>query len=182
MSGPARAAQLRLTEEVNQLRREVERLIERVEALEADRFEIVTAPASSAPASSYPVASASEPASEPASVPYSVPPLTTERRSILVGIGRWLRTSLDGQRLGVSFRDALPESSQCYIVARNIEGRVFDPVFVTRFYTELKAQIRRGNNSNPGDSVFIGLPCIRDAQIVVNAARLGWPIDAPQDD
>lgn len=175
MSGPARAAQLRLTEEVGQLRDEIDRLRVRVGLLEAERFELV----SSAPCASDPFASGI-PASEASEVSRNqpiVPPLTASRRAILVGIGAWLKASLEGKRRGVSGRDSLPEGSTCYIVVRNFKREVFHPVLVTRSYTEVCAETKRGGD--PGDSIFIGLPSIRDARIVVSAANFVWPVDGP---
>lgn len=175
MSGPARAAQLRLTEEVSQLRDEVDRLRVRVGLLEAERFELVTSVPgpSDTRASETPASEASEVArNQPV-----VPPLTAGRRAILVGIGAWLKASLEGKRRGVSGRDSLPESSTCYIVVRNFNREVFHPVLVTHSYSEVCAETKRGGD--PGDSIFIGLPCIRDARIVVSAANFVWRVDGP---
>lgn len=160
MSGAQRAAQLRLEESLVQLRELVEQLERRVSALELARsdFELVHSEAG---------------ARSESQVPSQVPITSRHRERILLSIGRWLKSALEGNRRGSSGRDLLPEESCVYLVLRGFDGNVFDPVVVTSTYRTIVPLVKQ--DGNPGDSIFIGLPSVQDAQIVCRSADVAWP-------
>ena len=155
-----RAAQFRLEDEIRYLSARLEQLELRVAELESQRgeFELVGGVEAFDPLSS----------SEP-----SLPELSLERENILKQIGVWLKSTLEGRRRGLSGREQLPESSTCYLVLRNFAGKTFNPVKVSTSFGEIVNEVKQGGSTR--DSVFIGLPSLRDAKVVVQAAGLSWP-------
>lgn len=93
-----------------------------------------------------------------------------QREALCARIGCFLRRSLDGDHRGASGRDLNPLASRLWLVARGIDGQLFDPPRVFRTWSSAKALVKRG--SEVGDSVFIGLPSEREVTLVIQAAEL----------
>lgn len=171
-SGAARAAYLRLEDQLIAALARIEELERRVSDLEVEReaarFEVV----GDTHVSASVVESSPTAASVPASAPASVISIDT-RTELLVQIGVWIRNCLQGRRRGLSGREKLPESNQVYIVFKAFAGAVLNPVAVYHHYTDLIPEVKPGGY--PGDSVFIGLPSSEDARIVVASAGCDWP-------
>ena len=101
-----------------------------------------------------------------------------DRDSILRGIGAWIRACLEGQRRGLSGRELLDGSSHIYLVFRSIDGAVHDPVLIFNRWSQAAGRVTFSGSSRGGfhgDSVFIGLPRRRDAELVVASAGVSWP-------
>lgn len=122
--------------------------------------------------SSFSVITSGEP--EHAFVPEArVPDLTwVEREEIATEVGRFLRRSLAGTHRGSSGRDALPLASRFWIVVRDIQGVVYDPVRVFSRWSSARALVKRG--ASAGDSIFVGLPSQREVDRAVRAGGFAW--------
>lgn len=170
----SRSHQLRLESEVLELRQLIVQLTLRVEELESrvesesQHFELVSSVSQSVSqaAPSLPVASPVVPEVVSSN-------LGAERETILRGIGIWLRDCLAGKRRGLSGREKLVESSSCYIVVRGYSGKVFNPVKVCRCFAECSVEVK--SQGRVGDSIFVGVPSIAEARIIVAASGLLWP-------
>ena len=97
-----------------------------------------------------------------------------EREELAREVGRFLRRSLEGDCGGGSGRDRIRASSRLYLIVRDIEGRVFDPIRVVGTYTEVKALCQR--NGSFRDSIFVGLPSKRE--LIECAAAGGFTLPA----
>ena len=182
-----------LASEVRHLRAEVRRLTERVDE-QADQISELSANLEEVSGISSRVdRSQSEEAeivsSVPASTTRSVPivgptsSISTSaaetgiswefRVEVARDIGHFLRRALDRQNRGTSGRDRLQSlRSKIYLICR--DGNTFEhPVKVRSRFSEVKAACCR--NGDWGDSVFIGLPSIREARIAAVIAGLDWP-------
>lgn len=60
-----------------------------------------------------------------------------ERRAAAVSIGRFLRRSLDGERRGASGRSSVNLPSRVYILCRDREGRLYNPVSIHRSFSSI---------------------------------------------
>ena len=98
-----------------------------------------------------------------------------EREEISRGIGRWISIALSGGHRGSSGRDQIRLASRVWIVAQDYYGERVDPVGVFHSFAAARPAVKRG--SDLGASVFVGLPSLREARIVVSAASLRWPTD-----
>ncbi|CAL1144211.1 unnamed protein product [Cladocopium goreaui] len=122
--------------------------------------------------SSFSVITSGEP--EQAPIPEArIPGLTwVEREEIATEVGRFLRRSLSGVHRGSSGRDALPLASRFWIVVRDFQGTVYDPVRVFCKWSSARALVKRG--ASAGDSVFVGLPSQREVDRAVRAGGFAW--------
>ncbi len=170
-----------LREEVRNLTRRVDRLVDRVRELEAkDR----TAPPSPAREAQLPIASSSY--SQVVTVPLtvglsgSVQQLSPGEQSreevenICIGIGRFLQRALTGNYRGNSGRHRLLGGSTVYLVVRDASGLVStEPCRVYRDFSEVKRICCvKGQWCN---SVFVGLPGIPEVRLVCQAAGFSSP-------
>lgn len=178
----------RLRDEVRELREDLRRLTLRVDHQGDQISELSASVVTSASTSqiSGPVFEA-EPSSIPPAPTESVrsqrPPRVlgsaggytwAEREAVARDIGAFLRRSLDGANRGESGRDRLKNlQSRVYVVVRDKEDRVLNPVRLCKTFSEVRALCHRGDDW--GDSIFIGLPSQAEAAIAVSAAGLGWP-------
>ncbi len=101
-----------------------------------------------------------------------------QREALCERIGAFLRRALNGDHRGSSGRDLNPLSSRYWLVAKGIDGQVFDPPRVFRTWSSAKALVKRG--AEVGDSVFVGLPSEREITLVVQAAEFRLPINFEQ--
>ena len=99
-----------------------------------------------------------------------------ERKQIALDAGAFLRRSLDGDCRGESGRDRLRLPSAVYILCRDYDGNLYDPVQIHRKFSTLRPLVKRG--SDCGDSIFIGFPTLWEAGLCVRQAGLTWPTDA----
>ena len=102
-----------------------------------------------------------------------VPQPWSERESICRQIGTWLARAIGGDHRGASGRDRLRLSSRVWIVARDFEGQDCNPVVVCNTFHACRHLVKRGQDC--GESLFLGLPSKREAQLVVACAGLDWP-------
>lgn len=100
-------------------------------------------------------------------------PTEAERRAIAEEAGRFLRRALQGDYRGGSGRDRLRIQSRVYILVRDIQGAVYNPVEIYRNFSSLKPKVKTGDSA--GDSIFLGLPTLWEARVAVHAAQLQWP-------
>ena len=98
-----------------------------------------------------------------------------ERRQVAIGVGAFLRRSLEGGHRGESGRERIKLQSRVYILVRDLQGQVYDPVRVFRSFSALKPLVKEGGQC--GDSIFIGLPTVWEAKLSVATAGLQWPAD-----
>lgn len=104
----------------------------------------------------------------------AVPQTWAEREAICVGIGHWVLRCLADRPRGPSGRENLVLSSRVWLVVRNFEGRVLEPARLFHRFSDCRSLVKRG--SDLGLSVFVGLPSIREANIVAEVA--GTPFEA----
>ncbi len=189
----------RLREEVVQLREELRRLTLRVDRQsdQLEHLEIFSEQSGRSVADSSFISEApsARGGSEAAGVPagtslgsYSVveePVVIAEeagpvytwayREQIARGIGCFLARSLAGENRGNSGRDRLRGlQSRHYIVIRDFDGQVTtSPVRILTTFTAVKSLCKRP--SGYGDSIFVGVPSLREAKIAVETAGFSWP-------
>lgn len=97
-----------------------------------------------------------------------------EREAVAREVGAFLKRCLNGENRGSSGRDKLKGlQSRIYVVVRDKEDRVFNPVRLVKSFAEVRALCHRGEGW--GDSIFVGLPSQAEAAVAVSAAGLGWP-------
>jgi hypothetical protein len=96
-----------------------------------------------------------------------------ERTQLAQRIGAWVVRALAGHRRGCSGRDENPLSSRIWLVFKDIDGNEYNPVKVCTTWAEAALLVKRGQEL--GDSVSIGMPSKREAQVVVAAAGKKWP-------
>ena len=179
--------QSHLVQEIATLRRDLAELTHRVLVLESQQFAAVAPgspvtvnysfPVSAAP---YPepgtpprTTSASEGAAGPISLQSSpVRPRTLvaeysdeERKKAAVAVGQFFSRCLSGQHRGSSEKVNLP--SRVYILCRDINGQVYNPVRLFHNFTSLKPFVKP--HGFCGDSV------LWEAKLAVGAAGLEWP-------
>ena len=171
---------LELRETVRDLTRKVERLTDRVLALERER----SGAGSYSFVNSESRARSPEPASSEAPVLYQnivrpqVPETFTspgeqswsERESIAAEVGRFLKRALSGEFRGRSGRDKIRYNSNFYIVVRDANQVVTThPVRIFTRYTEVKSLCQR-EKKQFGDCIFVGLPTLREVDCCLSAA------------
>lgn len=96
-----------------------------------------------------------------------------EREAICEEIAAWVRRSLRDNHRGPSGRDRVSLASRVWLVFRDIDGDVKNPVVVCRTFAACKRLVKR--EDSVGNSIFVGLPSDREAKRVVSFAGLDWP-------
>lgn len=98
------------------------------------------------------------------------------REQVARGIGEFLARSLAGENRGNSGRDRLRGlQSRHYLVIRDFDGNITtDPVRVVSSFAAVRELCRR--TSGYGDSIFVGLPSLREARVAVDSAGFTWPL------
>ena len=115
-------------------------------------------------------------ASAPAGLGYNLigaEPVGPDRLVTAREAGLFLRRCLEGVVRGTSGRDRIRLPSKIYILARDITGKVYNPVQIYYHFSHLRSLVKAG--SSCGDSVFIGWPTEEEARECVAAAGLNWP-------
>ena len=112
---------------------------------------------------------------EPVQVQNNGPlPLSWQQRELIArDIGQWIAQAVRGARRGPSGRDRLPYSSRVWLVFKDFAGDIQDPVGVFNSWHACKLQVRTG--ASFGESIFIGLPSLRECRWVGEAAGFQWP-------
>eukprot|EP00435_Cladocopium_sp_Y103_P060036 s81_g21.t2 len=119
--------------------------------------------------------SASLPWSDTRSVASSGCGLTwLQREAICDGIAEHIKRCLRGDHRGESGRDRIHLPSRIWLVFKDYEGTVYNPVKVCRSFGACKELVKRGEHC--GDSIFVGLPSEREACRVAGQSGVGWPI------
>ena len=88
----------------------------------------------------------------------------SERLKILQGVGKWIRRALNGSRSGSSGRDQLRETSEVYLVCQTFGGEKLSPAKIFGNWRAAQKVVKRSHSL--GDSIFVGLPSIQDAEVV----------------
>ncbi len=175
-----------LREELRTLVRRVDRLADRVRELELKERVVTPTPTVASREEHFPFAS---PGSYTSPV---VPPLPTytggsasgagasteqslsEVQIICGEIGRFLHRALAGSHRGNSGRNKLRAGSTVYLVVRDWSGAVTtEPCRVIHRFSEVRNLCSR--NGQWGDSIFVGLPSLREVEWVCAAAEFGVP-------
>eukprot|EP00438_Fugacium_kawagutii_P003414 Skav211328 [mRNA] locus=scaffold3120:24503:26814:+ [translate_table: standard] len=171
MSDSRRSAEIallreELREELRLLRTRVERLTVVVENLGASEWETVSeVPETS---SGYQVPESRTGASAATSGEQT----WEERERICQEVGQFVRRALSGSHRGVSGRNRIRLASRVWLVFRTIRGVVHrDPCKVFHRFSEVKELCFDQNE--PGDSVFVGLPSLREANWVLEDPASG---------
>ena len=98
-----------------------------------------------------------------------------ERRAVAIGVGHFLRRSLDGVRRGDSGRASISLPSTHYVLCRDIRGNLYNPVQVHTSFGSIRPLVKLAGSCQ--DSIFVGLPSLWEAQLAVESAGLLWPRD-----
>ena len=99
-----------------------------------------------------------------------------EREAISKEVGKYLSRALAGGHRGNSGRDKIKLASRLYIIVRDFSGNVFrHPVKILSKFSDVKLLCSRQGDF--GDSVFVGLPSLREARVCVASAGFSWPDD-----
>lgn len=96
-----------------------------------------------------------------------------ERTSLARSIGRWVSAALDGHRGAESGRSKNKLGSRFWLVFKDFDGTECNPVRVFNAWNKAKPLVKR--EGELGNSLCIGMPTIREAQIVVAEAGKRWP-------
>lgn len=96
-----------------------------------------------------------------------------EREAICEEIAAWVRRSLNDRHRGPSGRDRISLASRVWLVFRDFNDVVYNPVKVCRTFAACRILVKK--EDSVGDSVFVGLPSDREARRVVSFAGLDWP-------
>ena len=110
----------------------------------------------------------------PGTVPITSP-TEEDRTRVAIEVGEFLSRCLQGTNRGSSGRSKIPLPSRIYVVVRDREGRVFDPVQVHHTFSSVRPLVKLGESA--GDSIFVGLPSLWEARLAVQTAGLRWPAD-----
>ena len=101
-------------------------------------------------------------------------PILSDRERICREIGVWLRRNLEGDHRGNSGRFKLPEASKFYIIIRDYSGHVYtSPAKVVDNFSQAKHLCCQGGKW--GNSVFIGLPSLKEIRISLEAGGFDCP-------
>lgn len=104
-----------------------------------------------------------------------------DREEISRQIGTFLRRALNGEIRGPSGRDRIKQSSKYYIVVKDYHGRVYThPAKIFTRWGEVKA-ICCSAHGEFGDSVFVGLPSLREVRVALRSGGFSAPEDAPDE-
>ena len=104
-----------------------------------------------------------------------IPVTEADRLQLAREAGAFLRRCLEGDHRGTSGRSRLRLSSRVYILCRDREGRLYNPVSIHRSFSSICPLVKSG--SCCGDSIFVGLPSVWEAKVAREAAGLLWPAD-----
>ena len=183
--GAGSAEEERLRQEVRELREDLRRLTLRVDN-QGDRLSEVeesVAASSAAPSASASgfeaissVTSGTSRTEESVAPDLSGPPYTQAYRDAVAReIGRFLRRALNGENRGESGREKLRGlQSRYYIVVKDAQDKVHDPVIVVNAFHKVRTICHRGDGW--GDSIFVGVPTQHEGHLAVEAAGLRWPL------
>lgn len=94
------------------------------------------------------------------------------RRAAARQVGLFLRRALDGLPRGESGRSRIQQASKYWIVVKDFNSAIYDPVRVFSKWGLAKDLVKRG--SECGDSVFVGLPALEDVRTALEAGRFSW--------
>lgn len=169
-----RRLQLRVDRQEDQLS-ELSREVEDSRNLSSSALEGAPSSVASVASGSYSVVTP-----VPAPPTSGIPPSWSYREAVAREIGEFLRRSLSGHNRGNSGREKLnPLQSRIYLVLRDYQGTITErPVRVFTRFSAVKSLCF--HSGSPGDSIFIGLPSQREAQIAVEAAGCTWPSSVQQ--
>ena len=174
----------RLREEVRELREEVRRLTLKVDR-QGDQLQDLSAvvgslegsvePSQISTANASSVPSATSAAGSASLAPEEGPPYSwTYREAVAKQIGQFLRRSLAGEHRGESGRQKLKGlQNRLYVVVRDFDGHVCDPVVVTAKYSRVKELCE--SRGSFGDSIFVGFASQREAALAVQEGGFSWP-------
>lgn len=96
-----------------------------------------------------------------------------QRREAAVRVGQFLRRALAGEVRGDSGRSSLRLPSRCYVLCQDITGQRFNPVRIFSSWSSIKPHVKVG--ADCGDSIFVGLPSIWEAEVAIREAGLQVP-------
>ncbi len=98
-----------------------------------------------------------------------------ERERVAREIGAFIVRAITGQNRGSSGRDKLKGlKSRYYLVIRDKFGQEYrNPIKVFTTFTQCKHLCAQAGDF--GDSIFVGVPSIREGKIIAETAGLGWP-------
>ena len=99
---------------------------------------------------------------------------TEGRRELAAEIGRFLGRAAQGDYRGSSGRDRLRLANRCYIVVKTFEGSTLPTPLFTQQFSEVRRLCKRGNDC--GAAVFVGLPTIWEAKVVIQHSGLPTPV------
>ena len=122
-------------------------------------------------------AAAASPAPAGPTLPRRSLELSETRREAAVSVGQFFRRCLQGQPRGLSGREKVDLASRVYVLVRDFEDKIYDPVRVFNRWGDIKPLVSRAGNQL-GDSVFAGFTTVQEAQIAVASAQLTWPRNA----
>ena len=111
------------------------------------------------------------------SLPKRSAELSDARREAAVSVGHFFERCLKGLPRGLSGRERVELASRVYVLVKDFEQKVYEPVQVYHRWGDIKPLVSRTGNQL-GDSIFAGFPTLQEAQIAVAAAGLTWPRDA----
>lgn len=97
-----------------------------------------------------------------------------QREEVADEVGLFLARAISGVHRGTSGRSKVPIASSLWIIVRDFQGQIYDPVKVVRSWTSCRILCKPDNRSC-GDSVFVGLPTEQECRRAVAIAGLSWP-------
>ena len=97
-----------------------------------------------------------------------------QREEVADEVGLFLARAISGKHRGTSGRSKVPIASTPWIIVRDYQGLIYDPVKVVRSWASCRALCKPDNRSC-GDSVFVGLPTEAECRRAVAIAGLSWP-------
>lgn len=74
---------------------------------------------------------------------------------------------------GASGRQEVNLPSKVYVLVRDLQGRLYDPVEVFTTFGAIRPHVRDGDFL--GESIFVGFPTQWEAKLAVQQAGLRWP-------
>lgn len=184
VTDPSEVVELR--EELRNLTRRVDRLADRVRELELRERAVTPSPSVASRDEQFPL-SFSGSYTSPVIPPL---PVSTGTTSVEVGstavqseaeveficgeIGQFLYRALSGAHRGNSGRNRLRAASTVYLVVRDWSGTVTtSPCRVLFRFSEVRSLCSR--NGQWGNSIFVGLPSLKEVRLVCAAAEFQAP-------